>query len=107
MQKFKKIKQSFMLASLMMASAWCEANNLGAADYVIPKMDMCYYLDSYLGLGIKYLADNPSSQYDNECIGAWVIVSDDQVIYPDYSTTYYHKLKVIYCCTGVHGSIQG
>ena len=32
MQKFKKIKQSFMLASLMMASAWCVANNLGAAD---------------------------------------------------------------------------
>ena len=80
---------------------------MGESEYVIPKMDMCYYLDSYLGLGIKYLADNPSSQYDNECIGAWVIVSDDQVIYPDYSTTYYHKLKVIYCCTGVHGSIQG
>ena len=32
MQKFNKIKKSFMLVSLMMASAWCVANNLGVAD---------------------------------------------------------------------------
>ncbi len=32
MQKFNKIKKSFMLVSLMMASAWCVANNLGIAD---------------------------------------------------------------------------
>ena len=32
MQKFNKIKKSFMLVSLMMASVWCAANNLGAAD---------------------------------------------------------------------------
>ena len=32
MQKFNKIKKSFMLVSLMMASAWCVANNLGKAD---------------------------------------------------------------------------
>ena len=77
---------------------------MGDWDYEIPKMDMCYYLDSYLGLGYDYLITNPSNQYDNECIGAWFIESDDQVIRPDYSPTYYHKLKVIYCCTSIHGS---
>ena len=32
MQKFNKIKKTFMLVSLMMASVWCAANNLGVAD---------------------------------------------------------------------------
>lgn len=70
---------------------------MGNPYYVIPKMDMCYYLDSYLGLGYDYLTDNPESQYVDECPAVWSIILDTTVFYPDYSATYYHKLKVIYC----------
>ena len=79
---------------------------MGEPSYVIPKMDMCYYLDSYLGLGYKYLTDNHISQYENESPAIWAITTHSAVFYPDYSATYYHKLKVIYCCTSVHGSIN-
>ena len=40
MQKFNKIKKSFMLVSLMMASAWCAASGFSTADgysYILVK----------------------------------------------------------------------
>lgn len=70
---------------------------LGNPYYVIPKADMCYYLDSYLGLGYDYLTDNPIIQNVDECPGVWSISTGDSVLYHDHSTTYYHILKVIYC----------
>ena len=75
---------------------------MGNFNYKIPKMDMCYYLDSYLGLGYKYLDDNPIALYADECPAAWSVVAADSVFYPDYATTYYHKLKVTYCCSMFH-----
>jgi hypothetical protein len=76
---------------------------MGDWDYEIPKMDMCYYLDSYLGLGYQYLLDNPLNQYADECPAAWFVNSGQDVFNHDYSSTYYHILKVIYCYSHAHG----
>ena len=70
---------------------------MGNPYYEIPKIDMCYYFDSYLGLGYQYLIDNPIILYADECPAIWSITAEDDVFQPDYSATYYHKLKVIYC----------
>ena len=76
---------------------------MGDWEYEIPKMDMCYYLDSYLGLGKQYLEDNPLYQYADECPAAWIVSSGQDVFNHDYSSTYYHILKVIYCYSYAHG----
>lgn len=77
---------------------------LGNPYYVIPKMDMCYYLDSYLGLGYKYLIDNPIAQYIDECPAIWNISTHCDVFYPNHTGTYYHNLKVTYCHSTSHNS---
>lgn len=75
---------------------------MGNFNYRIPKMDMCYYLDSYLGLGYHFLSEHPVALYINECPAVWTITTANEVFYPDYSGTYYHKLKVTYCCSSFH-----
>lgn len=77
---------------------------LGNHNYVIPKMDMCYYLDSYLGLGYDYLTSNPIGLYADECPAIWSIETCSNVFYPNHSATYYHKLKVTYCYSHINSS---
>lgn len=77
---------------------------LGNPYYVIPKTNMCYYLDSYLGLGYQYLIDNPIAQYADECPAIWSITTANQVFPPDHSATYYHVLNVTYCYSCSNGS---
>ena len=77
---------------------------MGNFNYEITKFDMCYYFDSYLGLGYQYLIDNPISQYADECPAVWSIECTSDPFFGDYSTTYYHKLKVIYCYSQSNGT---
>lgn len=61
--------------------------------YILSLKEMCYCLDSYLGLGYDFISDNT---YPNEHPVCWLVI-------PDYSGSnsnppyfYYHQLKVDY-----------
>lgn len=61
--------------------------------YIFDNWEMCYFLDSYLGLGYDYVNDN---LYTNESPICWIITSityhnNSNINNPYY---YYHKLKV-------------
>ena len=78
----------------------CNSRLFGTLDnpyYVIPKIDMCYYIDSYLGLGYQYLVDNPNPNYADECPAVWSVICDNAVFLYDHSSTYFHNLTVTYC----------
>ena len=55
---------------------------------------MCYCLDSYLGLGVDYLANN--YYVDNEYPIYWTIKPIDTVFPNDNLHSYYHRLNVRY-----------
>ena len=64
--------------------------------------DMCYCLDSYLGLGIDYLANN--YYVDNEYPIYWTIKPIDTVFQNNNLHTYYHRLNVRYGTPSTEGS---
>ena len=66
----------------------------GNPEYNIPKIDMCYYYDSYLGMEYQYIVEHPYG--NNEHPVQWEVIPDEQVFYPSYYCTYYHNLKVTY-----------
>ncbi len=66
----------------------------GNPEYNIPKSEMCYYFDSYLGLGYQYIVEHPNG--DNEYPVQWVVTHDEQVFNQQYYCSFYHNLKVIY-----------
>ena len=78
---------------------------LGNPYHLISKEDMCYYLDSYLGMGYKYLIDNPIQYYADECPAIWSISCGNDVFHQDHSLTYFHNLQVTYCYSYSNNSI--
>lgn len=56
--------------------------------------EMCYCLDSYLGLGVDYLDNN--YYVDNEYPIYWTIESIDSTFSNEHLITYYHRLNVRY-----------
>ena len=56
--------------------------------------EMCYCLDSYLGLGVDYLDNN--YYVDNEYPIYWTIESIDSTFSNEYLRTCYHRLNVRY-----------
>lgn len=75
---------------------------LGDADYYFTSDDMCYYLDSYAGLGYQFIEDN--YYIDDEHPVSWSITC---------GTTYnhllmgYHNLVVTYGQRHTHGTTPG
>ena len=63
-------------------------------NYYLMQEDMCYCLDSYLGLGIDYLANNYF--VDNEYPIYWTISPIDSLFQYNHLHTYYHRLNVRY-----------
>lgn len=64
-----------------------------ACTYALDPFEMCYCLDSYLGLGYDYINDN---LYDHEYPVCWAIVPQTIHLYPYSYWTYYHQLLVEY-----------
>lgn len=62
--------------------------------YYLSEDDMCYCLDSYLGLGVDYLANN--YYVDDEYPIYWTIEPIKKQFSNDNLYTYYHRLKVRY-----------
>ena len=76
-------------------------SRLFGGGYEILKEEMCYYLDSYLGLGYKYLIDNPNNLLEGECPAIWSISCGTGVFPPNHLYINYHNLSVTYCCMHV------
>ena len=60
----------------------------------IPFDDMCYCLDSYLGLGYDYLHDNPYVEHEH--VVGWLVDAKEKTFSGDHLRTYYHELTVKY-----------
>lgn len=56
--------------------------------------EMCYCLDSYLGLGYDYLLENPYVAHERPI--CWDISPRSNVFNMDHFNTFYHTLKVCY-----------
>ena len=69
-------------------------SRLCAGKFILSQDDMCYCLDSYLGLGVDYLANN--YYVDNEYPIYWTIKPIDTVFPNDNLHSYYHRLNVRY-----------
>ncbi len=67
-------------------------SRLCAGTFYLSQEDMCYCLDSYLGLGIEYLANN--YYVENEYPIYWTIKPIDTVLPNDNLHSYYHRLNV-------------
>ncbi len=67
---------------------------LGGWNHALSSENMCYYYDSYAGLGYKYLQDN--YYVPNEHPVLWSISCDNGSFYPYHWTIYYHNLLVKY-----------
>lgn len=68
--------------------------SVGSANYNLTRDEMCYCLDSYLGLGYEYMANNYYA--DNERPITWTIQVNDSVFPPSNLTSFYHILSVQY-----------
>ena len=67
-------------------------SRLCAGKFSLSQDDMCYCLDSYLGLGVDYLANN--YYVDDEYPIYWTIKPIDTVFPNDNLHSYYHRLNV-------------
>ena len=56
--------------------------------------EMCYCLDSYLGLGYDYISDN--YYVDNECPLNWIVMDTTRMFEGNKQYSCYHRLKVEY-----------
>lgn len=65
-----------------------------SANYILTEDEMCYCLDSYLGLGYDYIANNYYCDYEHPI--SWAITAHSTVFSHDNLTTYYHKMAVQY-----------
>lgn len=80
-------------------SPFCRNSRLFAVfddfNYELSLDEMCYCLDSYLGLGYDFISNNPIR---NERPVNWIVECDNKwfVQYQDRYTTYFHRLKVQY-----------
>lgn len=70
-------------------------------DDILNEDEMCYCLDSYLGLGVDYIDEN--YYVDDEYPVYWVIKDTVVRFENDRWHTYFHKLKVQY---GIRGTID-
>ena len=64
------------------------------ANHKLSKDELCYCLDSYLGLGYDYIIDN--YYVDNEHPVCWTITAHDSVLPVDHLRSYYHNMQVQY-----------
>ena len=79
-------------------SPFCRSSRLFAVasnlNYVIPLEEMCYCVDSYLGLGYQYMNDN--FYVNGESPVEWIVERKYQAYPSDYYWTCHHELTVIY-----------
>lgn len=65
-----------------------------SASHILPGEEMCYCLDSYLGLGYDYIDNNYYCDYEHPI--SWTITANDSVFPHNNLRTYYHCLTVQY-----------
>lgn len=65
-----------------------------SASHILPEEEMCYCLDSYLGLGYDYIDNNYYCDFEHPI--SWTITTNDSVFPHNNLRTYYHSLTVQY-----------